>query len=366
MCSSLTAYCFVLPSSRDDDKFEQVFAKDSTAVLQNLIDFKLPINFLIHGYIDSFHGSPQTGSTGWQNAMAREFSKRTQSNVCAVDWSRLASYLYMITAFIHTHKVANHVTEFIRVLEANGADIGQMTIIGHSLGAQTAGFIGANLGGILKAIYGLDPAGPGFSYPFDTSIVNRLDPTDAQYVQCIHTARKTFGINYNCGHADFYPNLGFHMPGCITPICSHSYAVVLFRSSIDPSHPFVGTHCTSDDEAVQKAYQCSSIQESMGIYKKGVRGTFYMYTTPNEPYCLNCKASELTAAALKAPVKINPMRRRSQEAPTTPSQVNSGIPSTMSTGTGMPQANQFEWKSDQSIESNLGRAVPMFLAMLRA
>lgn len=319
VCSMLTDPN-LLPFSRNDDKFEQVFANDTSDVLQNLLDFHLPMNFLIHGYIDSFHGGfRKTGFIGWQDTMARELAIRTQANVCAVDWSRLASYVYTIAALSHTHKVADHITEFIRVLEANGADIGQMTIFGHSLGAQTAAYVGANLAGKLKAIYGFDPAGPGFSFPFSTSPANVLDPTDAQYVQCIHTARMSFGINYNCGHADFYPNTGFKMPGCTLPICSHLYAVSIFRSSINPEHSFVGTHCDSDREAKKKGYQCSSIQESMGIYNKGIKGMFYMYTAPAEPYCLNCKESE-SIETLKVPTaRMNPLRHRPQISAPMPS-----------------------------------------------
>lgn len=58
-----------------------------------------------------------------------------------------------------------------------------MHIIGHSLGAHTAGYAGERIEG-LGRITGLDPAEPYFQgMPPHT----RLDPTDAKLVDVIHT-----------------------------------------------------------------------------------------------------------------------------------------------------------------------------------
>lgn len=63
---------------------------------------------------------------------------------------------------------------------------------------------------------GLDPASPLFETVF--GIVDpeyRLDPTDAQFVDVIHTSGPAFGFLAPLGHADFYPNNGkFPQPGC--------------------------------------------------------------------------------------------------------------------------------------------------------
>lgn len=236
----------------------------------------------------------KTDHVGWMDSTARAWSKQTSSNVCAIDWSRLASYAYTITATMHTRKVAAHLVDFIKMLVSNGAKVGEMSISGHSLGAQIAGFAGFKLKGELKAIYGLDPAGPGFRVPFAIGRASHLDDSDAKYVQCIHTARFTLGVNFDCGHADFYPNGGIMMPGCIEPICSHLRVVALFRSSIDPAHSFVGTHCFSDILARLMRFRCTSTQENMGIHNKGVKGSFYLYTTRREPYCFNCSTKKST------------------------------------------------------------------------
>lgn len=257
-----------------------------------MIDINLPMNFIVHGFLDAFHGG-YLGSDhiGWMDTTGRKLANVTNSNVCAVDWSRLATYEYVITARSHTRKVSDHIVEFTNALAKNGAKISDMTLIGHSLGAQIAGLVGGSLGGELKAIYGLDPAGPAFTFPFDIGVARRLDKTDAQYVQCIHTARLTLGVNSNCGHGDFYPDSGFRMPGCFGPICSHLRVVMLFRSSLDRKNAFVGTHCNSDISARFHRYECSANQDSMGIYNHKGNGQYYLYTTQSEPFCYDCAAT---------------------------------------------------------------------------
>ncbi len=64
---------------------------------------------------------------------------------------------------------------------------------------------------------GLDPAAPGFSVN-DTE--TRLDPTDGDFVDIIHTHSGSLlqgadSMIEPIGHADFYPNGGQQQPGCL-------------------------------------------------------------------------------------------------------------------------------------------------------
>jgi len=61
-------------------------------------------------------------------------------------------------------------------------------LIGHSLGAHTAGYAGEKLGGNIGRITGLDPAEPYFQ---GMSSHLRLDYTDARLVDVIHTDGKS-------------------------------------------------------------------------------------------------------------------------------------------------------------------------------
>ena len=64
----------------------------------------------------------------------------------------------------------------------------------------------------IKSI-GLDPAGPLFSA---TDPAVRLDPTDAQFVDAIHTDANRWGMFQASGHIDFYPNGGLDQVGCLS------------------------------------------------------------------------------------------------------------------------------------------------------
>lgn len=58
----------------------------------------------------------------------------------------------------------------------------------------------------------MNPAGPLFDV---NNPAERLDFTDAEYVEVIHTESSTFGIEAPIGHVNFYPNGGHSQPGCI-------------------------------------------------------------------------------------------------------------------------------------------------------
>ena len=58
----------------------------------------------------------------------------------------------------------------------------------------------------------LDPAGPAFE---NENPITRLDRTDAQFVDTIHTDGFELGLGYDVSHSDFYPNKGLSpQPPC--------------------------------------------------------------------------------------------------------------------------------------------------------
>lgn len=93
-------------------------------------------------------------------------------------------------------------------------------VVGHSLGAHVAGFMGKQIislssrSQILGRITGLDPAQPGYSGS-PTEATNRLDKDDALMVDIVHTDSGAVSIFDPIGKVDFYPNGGTApQPGC--------------------------------------------------------------------------------------------------------------------------------------------------------
>ncbi|NXY45135.1 LIPR1 protein, partial [Ceuthmochares aereus] len=116
---------------------------------------------------------------------------------------------------------------------------------------------------------GLDPAQPYFQ---GTPIEVRLDKSDAEFVDIIHTdATPTipylgFGMTQAIGHLDFYPNGGKQMPGCgknaVSQIvdldgiwegtrdfvaCNHLRSYKYYSDSIIYPDGFLGYPCASYD-----------------------------------------------------------------------------------------------------------------------
>lgn len=142
---------------------------------------------------------------------------------------------------------------------------------------------------VLHFCSGLDAAGPGFTFPFDLGKDTRLDPTDAQYVQCVLTSRGTLGTFKDCGHANFIMNGGLNQPGCSTVLCSHSRVHEYFEESLDPNNPFWADKCSSSLKSFFKSLlrlPCTDVTDRLGIHSARIPGRFFMKTRPIAPYAI--------------------------------------------------------------------------------
>ncbi|CAG0892716.1 unnamed protein product [Darwinula stevensoni] len=152
-----------------------------------------------------------------------------------------------------------------------GIRIEEVHVVGHSLGAHLASYIGSTLKdlgmGKLGRITGLDPAGCHFEHA-DPRV--RLDPEDALFVDVIHTDGSTLaagglGMFQPMGHVDFYPNSGVHMPDCNLSLqkaleseplsfvkglrhflsCNHMMSLKYFIESINSPNHFLAHQCSN-------------------------------------------------------------------------------------------------------------------------
>lgn len=117
---------------------------------------------------------------------------------------------------IITDKIGGLIGELVaRLIKDYKVPVENFLIIGHSLGGQTAGFVGKKVselvGEKVPRIVGLDPAGPAF---FNRPEEERLNKNDAKIVHVIHTDGGKLGFEDPCGTIDFFPNGGTDQPGC--------------------------------------------------------------------------------------------------------------------------------------------------------
>ncbi|XP_017147205.1 lipoprotein lipase [Drosophila miranda] len=246
------------------------------------------------------HGWNDKGSKDWVQELLLTWTLFDASyNVCVVDWGNLSQNDYK-TASMSIFDVGLTVAGIIMALEElrpSQFHRSNVTLAGYSLGAHAAGYAGAVLEGQVEQIIGLDPAGPLFSLPAEVSPKYRLDPTDAKFVQVLHTSGGSLGTSLKCGHADFYPNGGrAPQTNCkmfmnlrdmqnTNPIaCSHSAAAIFFRQSMDPQYPFVGYECGSYREFAA-GYCDQNRRARFGIHsQRRAQGSFYFTTASQQPY----------------------------------------------------------------------------------
>ncbi|XP_031975300.1 lipase member H isoform X3 [Corvus kubaryi] len=184
--------------------------------------------FIIHGY------RPTGSAPVWILDLVHLLLSVEDMNVIIVDWNQGATTLIYSYASRKCRRVAEILKKLIDEMLIDGASLDSMHMIGVSLGAHISGFVGQMFDGMLGRITGLDPAGPLYR---GTAPSERLDPTDAQFVDVIHSDTDGLGYGEALGHVDFYPNGGTDQPGCPLTIFSGYYAHEWKSYLTQQSHP---------------------------------------------------------------------------------------------------------------------------------
>jgi len=160
-------------------------------------------------------------------------------NVISVDYETLVRWpCYYPWAVNNAPIVSECLAQMINNLISAGISRREdIHLIGFRLGAQVAGMVANYVSQPLARITGLDPAGPGFM--MQTSLQQKLDASDADFVDIIHTDPFFFSMLPPMGHADFYPNLDqLNQRGCSYISnwrfynCNHYRAAVYYGESI--------------------------------------------------------------------------------------------------------------------------------------
>ena len=162
------------------------------------------------------------------------------------------------------------VADFIVFLQKNRiiSDSSQVHLLGHSLGGHVMGVAGHRLqtqhGMRVGRITGLDVAGPLYK---NMPRENKLDSSDASFVDVVHTNIDGVGIADSIGHVDYYSNggLGRSQNGCqfrngLVPIvsCKCKYATrgagqtkLLIRLYLSPSSDVRTIICAHDERPLR-------------------------------------------------------------------------------------------------------------------
>uniref|UniRef100_A0A8D1YVT0 Lipase domain-containing protein n=3 Tax=Sus scrofa TaxID=9823 RepID=A0A8D1YVT0_PIG len=257
--------------------------------------------WLIHGY------RPMGSTPSWLRNFVRILLNQDM-NIIIVDWNRGATTFLYSRAVKNTRKVAVSLSRYIQNLLKHGASLDSFHFIGVSLGAHISGFVGKIFQGQVGRITGLDPAGPQFSGKPSNG---RLDYTDANFVDVIHTDTNGLGIKEPLGHIDFYPNGGKKQPGCPKSIfagiefikCDHQRAVYLFMAALETSCNFISFPCHSyKDYKSGSCVDCDNFKEKscpkLGyqtelwkdilkerIENRSLRTTVFLDTVQTNPFC---------------------------------------------------------------------------------
>ncbi|CAL1676461.1 unnamed protein product [Lasius platythorax] len=240
--------------------------------LLNVLDDKRVI-FYIFGF-------KQTANNSNVQLMMEALCYGRTDNVVLVDWSKYSNDFYPIT-FQHAEKVGSLFAQSIRLLVENGLNVSKIYVIGFSLGAHIAGYVTKCNNFVIPRITGLDPANPLF-YPFGCY----LKPTDATWIDVIHTDMGGYGTPYSVGTAEYYANSGTRpQPGCkiinppLTPadFCSHKRAVELYAESKLQQNEFIAVQC-SWYIVYELGYCEGNLHTGVGYNAVNVSGHFYFST----------------------------------------------------------------------------------------
>uniref|UniRef100_A0A8C5KMG8 Phospholipase A1 member A n=1 Tax=Jaculus jaculus TaxID=51337 RepID=A0A8C5KMG8_JACJA len=251
------------------------------------------------------HGFRALGTKpSWIGAFIRALLRAADVNVIAVDWVYGSTGVYF-SAVENVVKLSLEISRFLGKLLMLGVSESSIHIIGVSLGAHVGGMVGHFYKGQLGRITGLDPAGPEYTR---ASLEERLDATDALFVEAIHTDTDNLGIRIPVGHVDYFVNGGQDQPGCPAfihagysyLICDHMRAVHLYLSALENSCPlmafpcasykdFLAGHCLDCFNPFLLACPRIGLVEQGGIkfepLPKEVR--VYLQTTSRAPYCVH-------------------------------------------------------------------------------
>ncbi|XP_071493846.1 inactive pancreatic lipase-related protein 1-like [Diadema antillarum] len=279
---------FFLYTRRNWNTSQELVRGDVDGIRASNFDGKKKTKFSTHGWNSNSFGS---GEISRKDTFLRE----EDVNYISVDWRRGARGINYWKQHQNTRVAGREVALMARFLNLEkGMYFKDVHLMGHSLGAHVAGFAGAFQQGFGR-ITGTDPAGP--LYKADGPEC-RLDPTDALFVDVIHSDgndRIGLGTSLPMGHQDFYPNGGRHQSACRYGAdlggCSHNLSPRYLTESVRANVcQFKAFPCPSLSAYLAGLCRtCGTGCSAMGYpaeHYKELRGLFFLETNDKSPFCI--------------------------------------------------------------------------------
>ncbi|KAK1132249.1 hypothetical protein K0M31_016371 [Melipona bicolor] len=233
LSTDLDTITFTLFTRYNPKKGQLLKLNDVNSIRNSDWDAKKPTIIVTHGWNSA-------GSSESCTLVRNAFIEVWNSNVIVVDWSKIADNVVYSSVAKSVPSVADHVAAFVNFLRSNGLKTTNLKIVGHSLGAHIAGLSARKVGNVAEVI-ALDPAKPMFE---KKGPGGRVDKTDAQNVQAVHTCPGLLGLDISIGTSDFFANDGRHQPGCANDMfgsCAHGRSYQYYSESVTNSKGFLGT-----------------------------------------------------------------------------------------------------------------------------
>ncbi|XP_046639785.1 lipase member H-like isoform X2 [Daphnia pulicaria] len=280
--NEIKSFCHFNLWTRTNPKIAQALLIDDEATLsKSSFNRSNPTKVFVHGWRMNGHSDVS------MLTLRNEFLIRENCNFIAVDWESFAATDYFSSA-AKIRPIGVFTGDFLNFLIKQGLNVSQLHIIGFSLGAHIAGKAGFRVNVPVPRITGLDPAFPGFSID---NTDGRLDVTDAQFVDIIHTNSDSLlngGLSFttSIGHVDFWPNGGIVQPGCSLISCSHYRALIYFTESINTKKPFTATKCSTHMDWYI-GLCANNTQTAMGFsVSTSAKGDYFLLTNVKAPFAL--------------------------------------------------------------------------------
>ncbi|XP_017780436.1 PREDICTED: pancreatic lipase-related protein 2 [Nicrophorus vespilloides] len=243
---------------------------------------------VIHGFGGGRNLSPSTD-------MREAYFYRGNYNIFIVDYGTLVKEPCLKQMEWAPRFCALCVAHLVRYLTQHprGTRADRLHLIGYSVGAHISGLVAnyleSHIDGKLGRITGLDPTIVFYS---GQNKSRDLDPSDAHFVDILHTNSGILGQWGPNGHADFYINGGSSQPGCAsdtlfkTLACDHTKVTPYFIESIITPRGFWAYPCPTLISYLLRI--CNPDEEEYVLMGEHVsnraRGIYYVTTNAEAPF----------------------------------------------------------------------------------